>query len=241
MKNIYQKISQVIFIAAIIAIGFISTAYAQAVSAQTVKRAETRNFSKNPAANIAQILNRRAKNRGAIVSAEDRAQFDLGYAFVRAMYYASAADNDKEARNSAIVELVYLIERLEGQPEAARLQKVLKSIVRQTGFGAERWNEIEQISFVYNAKIKENERWFFDFGMTMTRLVLATYFHDCDKIAKGLQKLQLLAKIAPKNLPAELIEPIKSLETYAAQNSFDDKEFMTIDNAVGGLMQTVLA
>lgn len=180
-----------------------------------------------------------AAKAGGTITPANVESFDLGFSFVRVMYFASIAQEDPEANTYAIVELVYLIDRFDGKPEAVALQNVLKALVRGNGSGGVFWNRIEAIAKGYSAKLKGEQKWYFDSGNTLTRLSLATYLGDAAMLKKELQNLQALTKIAPKTIPTEILQPMASLAKYAAQGEIGEAEFLAIDETIGGVMDNV--
>lgn len=178
----------------------------------------------------------------SVVSAGNRGSFDFGYGFVKAAYFAGVAHEDAEAGNMAIVELVKLADRLENQPElAADLNKALKMVVRGSGSGDERSAIVEKAADIYSARAQGENKFYLDLGLTLTRLTLANYERDGEKIKKELQNLQNLINIAPQSVSGELMTPLKNLSTLAALSNYKESQYFEIDKLTGDVMTLVFA
>jgi hypothetical protein len=99
--------------------------------------------------------------------------------------------------NYTIVDLVYLIDELEGQPEAAQLQTMMKQIIRGQKDQSLVSNEIAVISNTYLNRQTAEQKWFFNVGTSQMRLMYAGWAKDATATSKNLKDLQLLMKNAP--------------------------------------------
>ncbi|MGH9902228.1 MAG: hypothetical protein ACRD68_10520, partial [Pyrinomonadaceae bacterium] len=175
-------------------------------------------------------------------AAADTESFDLGFAFVSAMCLASRSHEDAATNAKAIVELAYLIERLESRPEeAAALQKVLRMVVRGSGTGMQRGETVQRVMKSYGDGLKGEAQWYFNSGVTVSRLFLATYLNDGDGMRIELQNLQLLTKIAPQNVPRDVLAPMQSLLRYFDQTTFTEGDRAAVIEAIDKIIVTVMA
>jgi hypothetical protein len=176
------------------------------------------------------------------LAASSRGSFDLGFAFVRAMYFAGLSDVDGEANSKAILELVSLIERIDDYPEqAAQLQQVLKMVTRNTGSGEDRWLAMLRIIKSYSIALKTEPQWYFDSGVTISMLCVATYLDDANAIKYELQNLQALTRIAPHNVPRNVLVPMQSLLRYCYQTTFTETDRAALIATVEKIIVTVTA
>ena len=181
-----------------------------------------------------------AANRGAVTLANGT-NFNLGKDFAMAVFDAEGIDEDEESYNYTILNLVFLIDSLEGQPEAVQLQKTLKSVVRFTSDAATVKKEIEAVSKTYLARQKVDGKWYFNAGQASMNLMISTYMGEDAQIKKGLAELQALIKVAPKNTPKEIINPINSLAQYAAKTAYTEADYTAIYESLESVMEAVSA
>lgn len=176
--------------------------------------------------------------RGGISHA-NRGNFDLGSAFVRAAYYSANCNQSKETENQAILELVRLSARLDGQTESTELDAAVKMVARGQGTKAERWSAVSEISDRYSSKLAGEQRWYFQLAGNLMRLTLANYQKNETSIRLELQNLSVLSKIAPETVHAEIIKNITELTVLTANGKFTESETLAIDNHVGKLMEFI--
>jgi hypothetical protein len=178
---------------------------------------------------------------GGEISEENYKQFDLGFALVRAGYFSQVAVDDEEFNSDAIVELVYLADRLEGQPEAAKLEAVLKMVVRGTGTAEQRWDAVGEVVKSYSARQQPGARWFFDSGVTLTKVSLYSYLEDQPNLQAELKTLQQLIAKTPQGVPAEVTKPMREVAQYAAQQALTSDDYEKIAETAGQAMESVLS
>jgi hypothetical protein len=167
--------------------------------------------------------------------------FQNGKDFSMAAFDAEWMDEDQEAYNYTILDLVYLIDRLDGQPEAAQLQKTLRAVVRGTSTAALVKQDIERISNLYLARQKSDQKWYFNAGKTSMNVMIASFMGEDASIKKGLQDLQALIKTAPKGTAKEILNPMGALAKYVAQKTFTDEDYTAIYEGAGSIIEAATA
>ena len=175
------------------------------------------------------------------ISANNLTNFNLGSDFIIAMIDSAQFDADAEAKKSLIVDLVYLIDSLENQPENLALQKILKSITKETSNAAQIHLEIENAFKSYASRQTSEQKWYLETGSAITKIIFSTYVGDNAAITKGLSETQKLVKIAPLGTPEEIINPMNNLTKYVAQTAFSEGEYAAIFNQTMALFKTVNA
>jgi len=182
-----------------------------------------------------------AVKKTATVSLSNSDTFQNGKDFMIAMFDAEGLDEYDEALDYTILDLVYLIDRLDGQPEAAQLQKTLKAVIRGTSTGALVKKDIEKISNAYLARQKPDQKWYFNAGKTSMSLMIATFMGEDANIKKHLTGLQSLIKIAPKGTAKEILNPMSALAKYIARETYTDEDYTAIYEGVGSIIDAATA
>ena len=231
-KQIVNKMLVTVALAALTA----GAALAQKPNKQNKPAFEPRKESKQ----VLQSKSLVAKAGDAAITPANVDSFEHGYDFVRAAYFSGAIE-EMEENGMAIVELAYLIDALEGQPEAAQLQKVLKQVLRYEGTQDERFQAVEQAANSYVARQKGEAAWYFKTGYAMTRLSLALYLGDNADVQKQLQAVKTLSETAPNTVSTEVLNPMKTLAKYAPKGIYTNDEMVAMDDTVNGILETVLA
>ena len=192
-----------------------------------------RQIEQNVAGGVSSAAEKKNNSKESRVSPVNRTNFVLSSKFVSAIKDAAYLDSDETAAKSAIVDLVYLIDAFEGQPEAAVLQRILKSAVRKTATAAQVGLEIEKTSKLYSNHLPRSQKWYFNAGTALTNLVFDTYVNDDAAMKSALSEIRELMLIAPKDTPAEITIPMNSLAKYVAA-AFTEKDYAAIfQNSVG--------
>lgn len=184
--------------------------------------------------------NKSGVSKSAAVSLANSDTFQNGKDFAMAMFDAEGIDEYEEAYTYTILDLVHLIDRLEGQPEAAKLQKTLKSVIRGTATGAVVKKDIETVSKAYSARQKVDRKWYFNAGQTSMNLMIATFMNEDANIKKNITALQGLIKTAPKGTAKEILDPMSALAKYIAPKTYTDEDYTAIFESVGSLMDAVI-
>lgn len=172
---------------------------------------------------------RDAAMRG-VVNAANRQAFQIGKNFAVAIDDAKYMGTDEEMFNYAIVDLVYLIDSLEGQPEAVQLQTLLKGIVRETKEIAAVSSEISAISKSFFARQTTEKRWYFNVGVAQMNLLLAGWGKDSTGSVTNVKELQTLAKTPPAGTPQIVLDAIKGLAVYAVKPKLEQADFTSLVN-----------
>lgn len=171
-----------------------------------------------------------------------RDSFDLGFAFVRAMYFASLSGEEKEANDKAIVELIYLMDRLEHKPdEVVALRHALRMVVRGSGAGSDRGEAVQSAIRLHAGALRGELQWYFNSGVSVSRLFIATYLNDALGIRNELQNLQTLARIAPQSLPRNVLASMQRLLGYFDQTTFTENDRAAVIQVVENILITVTA
>lgn len=232
IKNYFGKLLLTVAAAVIVLSG---TAFAQQRQAPGKYEAERERLGEQ----MRQIESLRAKRTGerkAAAVLTNGEMFLNGKDFTMAAFDAGWMDIEPEAFNYMIIDLAYLIDRLENQPEAPKLQKILRAVLRGTATGDAVKKDIEKISTAYLARQKGNQKWYFNAGKTSMNVMLASFMGEDANIKKGLTELQSLLKTAPKDTWQEILDPIKALAKYIAQPTFTDEDYMAIYEGVDSIM-----
>ena len=154
------------------------------------------------------------------VSAANQTSYQTGKNFAMAIEDSKTMKDDSDNFDYTIVDLVYLIDGLEGQAEAVQLQAILKGIVRGTKDLAAVSREIAAISNTYLARQTVEQKWYFNVGWAQMNLMYAGWSKDAAATAKSLKDLQSLTKTAPVGTSKLIIEAINGLLKYATLNPF---------------------
>lgn len=219
-----------------------ATASAQTSSERKTRREQFAEQIRRHAAETKSLAeNKNAAGKIAAVNLTSKDAFQNGKDFTTAAFDAEAMGDDEEAYNYTIIDLVYLIDRLDGQPEAAQLQKTLRAVVRGTSTGALVKADIEEISKAYLARQKADKKWSFNAGKTSMNLLIASYMGEDANIKKGLSELQSLMKTAPKGTAQEILNPMNALAKYAAQKTYADEDYTAIYEGVGSIIDAATA
>lgn len=221
------------------------TGMAAAQQMPNESEANRERFTEQMRRHAAQIKSLAAKKgvdaKPATASLSNGDTFQNGKDFTMAMFDAEAMDEDEDAFNYTILDLVYLIDRLDGQPEAAQLQKTLKAVVRGTSTGALVKADIAKVSNAYLARQKVDQKWYFNAGKTSMNLMIATYMGEDANIKKGLNELQALIKTAPKGTAKEILNPMGDLAKYIAQKTYTDEDYTAIYEGAGSIIDAATA
>ena len=176
-------------------------------------------FGQKPAEHRIETFRKRGMTPGP-VSAASQSAYQIGKDFAMAVDDSKTMKDDGQSFNFTIVDLVYLIDELEGQAEAAQLQSLMKSIIRGQKDQTLVSSEIAAISNTYLNRQTAEQKWFFNVGTSQMRLVYAGWAKVATATAKHLKDLQLLTKSAPDGTPRLIIEAINGLTKYATLNPF---------------------
>lgn len=238
MKIYIKQILNKLFVGIALAMVLTASAFAQKPEQYTAIRGQ---FTESVRRQIpTQTLAKRdTVFKSGTVTSANSTNFLIGKNFALAKFDAAYIEADKEALGYTIVDLVYLIDELDGQPEAADLQKTLKAVVRGTSSSEQVIKDIETASKTYLARQTVAPKWYFNAGQTSINLKISTYLNEDAKIKKGLSDLQTLIKIAPQGIPKEIIDPMNVLAKYVAKTAFTEADYTAIFQGAGSVIDAV--
>jgi len=159
------------------------------------------------------------------VSSADQLTYQVGKDLTCLINDAKTMKDDNESFNYAVVDLVYLIDELEGQAEAAQLQAILKAIVRGKTDLATVSAQISSISNTYFTRQAAEQKWYFNVGKSQMNLMIAGWNKDAEAINKNAKELQNLSKTAPVGTSQLVLESIKGVSKYATMAQFTNFDF----------------
>ncbi len=154
------------------------------------------------------------------VSDENYRGFDQGFSLVRALYFVSEeAENHGYAR-AAGRQLRRLSESLAGTPEAARLEEVTEMYLAKKGSREERWRAIEGIIASVSERSEGERKWYFDAGVTLTKLSLFSFLQDEARLRDELDNTAGLVARMPEGVPAEMAAAMTDIAESAEAGDF---------------------
>lgn len=246
MKNRINKIIGKLFTVVVL-----SAALTGAVFAQESLTEKTENFRVRATEPIRRrveqntekwTIKKAVETKELYLSTVNRTNFNLGSEFATALMNAARLDEGDSAAKAAMIDLIYLIDSLENQPEAAAvLQKTLKSIVRGTAKAAQVRLEIESASKSYSSRLTSEQQWYFKSGTAVTELVFSTYASDDAAMKKGLAEIKELIKTAPPKTSGEILVPMNNLAKYIANAAFAENDYAAIFKSAVGLIGIINA
>ncbi|MFL6466761.1 MAG: hypothetical protein ACJ72Z_02245 [Pyrinomonadaceae bacterium] len=149
------------------------------------------------------------------ITSANRMSYRIGTDFAMAIDDAKTMKDDNKSFNFTIVDLVYLIDELEGQSEAGQLQALLKGVIRGSRDLTAVSREIATISNSYLSRQAAEQKWYFNVGTSQMNLMMASWTKDSTTVIKYTTDLQSLVKTAPLGTPPLVLESIKGLSKYA--------------------------
>ena len=241
INGIFSKLLLVIGMAAI----FTGASFAQVNSANPESDNTKYENARRSLKMTAKSTQLRAGNivnaKGKYASAENQANFNVGTNFVLAVLSAERLNESRADFDFAIVDLVYLIDSLEGTPEAPVLQKTLKSIIRGTGNSSQVSKEIIEASISYAARLNKEQLWYYSTGMTVTNLLFDVYQKDDAAIKESLSRIQSVLQLAPEGTSEEIIRSMQKLVNYISQATFADGDYNGLMDGVAGVANSINA
>lgn len=166
--------------------------------------------------------------------------FKIGKGFSLVLFDAAGLDSEKDALNYTIVDLVYLIDALGTQPEAAVLQKTLQAVVRDQANAEQVASLVENAAKTYAARQNSGEKWYFAAGQTSMKLMIAGFLNDGANAQKMLAQVQILIKTAPAGTAKEILEPMNELAGLAVKPIFNEADFTQICGGVTTLTSAII-
>jgi len=187
------------------------------------------------------INNSAKSNSAGKVTPENRFSFNLGSSLTWTMFYASFVGEDIKMEDKAIVNLVFIIDALEGLPEAEALQKTLKNIVRYTCKSQQCAQEIQAVIKSLEKQMQGESQWFFNTGLTVSNLYIANAIEDVASVKSSLTQIQALMDKAPKTIPIELISQMKTVTEYVKKEKLTGNDYVAISSNLDNLIGVIKA
>ncbi len=173
----------------------------------------------------------RAQNGKALqgaISAANRKSYEIGKTLTCVIDYSSYMNEDDDVFKHVIVDLTYLIDDLEGQPEAQQLQMILKGIIRNTKDLSLLSGEIEAVSKSYFTRLDSEKKWYFNVGSSQRKLIAAVWSKDGSAVVKSLKEIQGVIRTAPQGTPQTILDAIKGLSKYGATAKFTEDDLTAL-------------
>jgi hypothetical protein len=168
--------------------------------------------------------------------------FAIGRDFAAAVWYArDMNDSDEDMTDIAILEIVYLADRLDSQPEAARLQTILRAMIRKTATDDQIAADIEAVFQSYVKRQNAGDGWYLNAGASMMNLHAATYFGDEAATKKRLSDLKDLVRNAPKGTEKQMIDQMNRLVEYGSKTTFSEDDLTAIGEIINSIEETMTA
>ena len=186
----------------------------------------------SPARMPAAYVRSEIKSLSAAVAAPNRRAYYIAKNFGFAISDCMAIDTDEASLNYTIVDLVYLIDELEGEPEATQLQSILKDVIHGDEYGVVLAEEIESVSKAYLARLTAEQKWYFNVGQTQIFLTYAAWKNDAAAVKTRLKEMQRLATMAPKGTAISIVNAVNGLSKYIAKATFTQEDLTAIVNDV---------
>jgi len=129
------------------------TLHAQELSAKREKIGETlRRQHWKPEKSEKSVSIKNLSSGGLNITKGNQNSFDIGQRFALAVANTTDLGTSEQAYQYMLVDLVELIDKSEGKPEAVQLQKILKSVIRKTANGIQIKSNLEMIAKAYQTK-----------------------------------------------------------------------------------------
>lgn len=149
---------------------------------------------------------------GSALTGAEAIQLTLGRDFVVAMN--TAAGEDENSSRGAVAELAFLIDRLEGQPEAAELQQVMRSVIRGNTTGVAARSRIQAIMTAFSKRSTGSGKWYFDTGCAVANLVYDSFNNDTGAARKGAAAVFELTRSAPPEISDDLSRQLSAIAAH---------------------------
>ena len=167
--------------------------------------AQAQDINFNPLGDVQSARALAAHNTGEI-SEDNIDGFDLGFALVRTQYFVSEEAEDAEFTEAAGWELYFLSERLVDAPEFEQLDVVIGMYLDGTGTREERWDAVQEIIDSYSQRAEGERKWYFDAGITLTKISLFSYLEDEERLRIEQDNLIVLVEEMPESVPTDVAD-----------------------------------
>jgi hypothetical protein len=180
---------------------------------------------------------------GGSVSAINKASFNTGSWFSFVISDVSLVGNmeNPDIINATIADLVFLIDSLEGQPEAVTLQKTLRSFVRRTSTIEQILREIQTTYVSYSGRLAAEQKWYFTSGVVVTDLVISLAYQNNEGVMAGLSKTRGLIKDAPKGTSPDILEMLGSIVKFSSRTSLADADYKALFEGAFSIINLISA
>jgi hypothetical protein len=159
----------------------------------------------------------------------------IGYDFVMSRKLIGEDDLSK-----CLARLAILWDELEGQPEAAQIETLMRMVVRGNGSVQERVAKLNAAQVAIELRYKGEQKWYYNVGKAYTKLSLDLNAKDGDAVQARMLELGKLGKSAPATVPPAFTAALVKIGDYGAKSSFTDNDvqaitsqFDTIDKIIG--------
>jgi len=166
----------------------------------------------------------RAARIGAdAISAEDVNNYFIGGDLVSSRNFILSED-----QRNAITQLAVLWDELQGQPEAAQMETLLRMQIRSTGTIKDRLNKLDAIQAAVETRFKGEQKWFYNVGKAYTQMYIGLNGKDVVAVKNNMVELGNLAKTAPASSPAAFTTALATLGQMGGKSSLTDAEVATV-------------
>lgn len=162
------------------------------------------------------------------VSPANRTTYQIGKTFSCVIDDSKYMKEEDDLFNYVVVDLVYLIDDLEGQPESQQLQAILKGIIRNTKDLSIVSGEIAAVSKSYFARLNPEKKWYFNVGSSQMNLLIAGWSKDNVGAVKSLKEFQVLVSTAPQGTPQIVLAAMQELSNYSIKVKLTPDDFTAL-------------
>jgi len=157
------------------------------------------------------------------ISAENVNNYFIGGDFVSTRNFILSED-----QRNAITQLAVLWDELQGQPEAAQMEALLRTQIRGTGTVKDRLNKLDAIQATVETRFKGEQKWFYSVGKAYTQMYIGLNGKDLVAAKNNMVELGSLAKTAPASSPAGFTTALATLGQMGSKSSLTDAEVAVV-------------
>jgi hypothetical protein len=158
----------------------------------------------------------------------------IGYDFVMSRSLIQEEDPTK-----CLARLTILWDELEGQPEAAQIETLMRMVVRGSTAN-DRLAKLEAAEVAIELRYKGEQKWYYNVGKAYTQLSFDLSAKDGKAVSTRMLELGKLGQSAPATVPPTFTAALVKIGEYGAKSSFTDNDveaitsqFNTIDKIIG--------
>ena len=170
-----------------------------------------------------QTVLRTARTGADAISVENVNNYFIGGDFVSTRNFILSED-----QRNAITQLAVLWDELQGQPEAAQIEAVLRTQIRGTGTIKDRLNKLDDIQAAVETRFKGEQKWFYNVGKAYTQMYIALNGKELVAVKNNMVELGNLAKMAPASSPATFTTALATLGQMGGKGSLTDAEIAVV-------------